>query len=80
MFPYPFNYTDSLDRMEPGADIYAFGICALEMAVVEIQTNSDSKKNISRESIDKAIQKLEIPRQRVQYKNDILKEFCFSFI
>ena len=55
--------------MEPGADIYAFGICALEMAVVEIQTNSDTKKNISRESIDKAISKLEILRQRVSIKD-----------
>ncbi|XP_072022348.1 nuclear receptor-binding protein-like isoform X2 [Amphiura filiformis] len=58
------EYANSLDRMEPGADIYAFGICALEMSVVEIQTNSDTKKNISRESIDKAIKQLEIPEQR----------------
>ena len=53
--------------MEPAADIYAFGICALEMAVVEINTNGDSKKELSKESIEKAIEKLDIPKQKVGF-------------
>nr|XP_054772369.1 nuclear receptor-binding protein-like [Lytechinus pictus] len=36
------------------ADIYAFGICALEMAVLEIQGNGDSR-HISRQAIRNAV-------------------------
>ncbi|KAM4744867.1 nuclear receptor-binding protein-like isoform 1-T2 [Anableps anableps] len=44
-------------------DIYSFGMCALEMALLEIQSNGDSSY-ISQEAIDNAIQLLEDPLQR----------------
>uniref|UniRef100_A0A8C7Z764 Nuclear receptor-binding protein n=1 Tax=Oryzias sinensis TaxID=183150 RepID=A0A8C7Z764_9TELE len=45
-------------------DIYSFGMCALEMAVLEIQSNGDSSY-VSQEAINSAIQSLEDPLQRV---------------
>ncbi|KAM8831530.1 nuclear receptor-binding protein isoform 2-T2 [Spinachia spinachia] len=44
-------------------DIYSFGMCALEMAVLEIQSNGDSSY-VSQEAINSAIQFLEDPLQR----------------
>uniref|UniRef100_A0A3Q2Q275 Nuclear receptor-binding protein n=1 Tax=Fundulus heteroclitus TaxID=8078 RepID=A0A3Q2Q275_FUNHE len=44
-------------------DIYSFGMCALEMAVLEIQSNGDSSY-VSQEAISSAIQSLEDPLQR----------------
>nr|XP_023690103.1 nuclear receptor-binding protein-like [Paramormyrops kingsleyae]XP_023690104.1 nuclear receptor-binding protein-like [Paramormyrops kingsleyae] len=43
-------------------DIYSFGMCALEMAVLEIQSNGDSTY-VSQEAINSAIQSLEDPLQ-----------------
>ncbi|KAM3625685.1 uncharacterized protein V6R79_016042 [Siganus canaliculatus] len=44
-------------------DIYSFGICALEMALLEIQGNGESTY-VSQEAINSAIQLLEDPMQR----------------
>ncbi|KAM7406310.1 hypothetical protein PAMP_000695 [Pampus punctatissimus] len=44
-------------------DIYSFGMCALEMALLEIQGNGESSY-ISEEAISSAIQLLEDPLQR----------------
>ncbi|RVE74717.1 hypothetical protein OJAV_G00024550 [Oryzias javanicus] len=44
-------------------DIYSFGMCALEMALLEIQGNGESSF-ISQEAINNAIQFLEDPLQR----------------
>uniref|UniRef100_A0A8C7S1A8 Nuclear receptor binding protein 1 n=1 Tax=Oncorhynchus mykiss TaxID=8022 RepID=A0A8C7S1A8_ONCMY len=44
-------------------DIYSFGMCALEMAVLEIQSNGESSY-VSQEAINSAIQFLEDPLQR----------------
>uniref|UniRef100_A0A8C1HZD3 Nuclear receptor binding protein 1 n=1 Tax=Cyprinus carpio carpio TaxID=630221 RepID=A0A8C1HZD3_CYPCA len=44
-------------------DIYSFGMCALEMAVLEIQSNGESSY-VSQEAINSAIQSLEDPLQR----------------
>uniref|UniRef100_A0A8D3DYS8 Nuclear receptor-binding protein n=1 Tax=Scophthalmus maximus TaxID=52904 RepID=A0A8D3DYS8_SCOMX len=44
-------------------DIYSFGMCALEMAVLEIQSNGDSSY-VSQEAINSAIQSLEDALQR----------------
>lgn len=47
-------------------DIYAFGICALEMAVVDIQGNGETKKKcISREAVLQAVEGLKDDSQRV---------------
>ncbi|XP_022102298.1 nuclear receptor-binding protein-like [Acanthaster planci] len=57
------EYGESQDLLTTAVDIYAFGICSLEMAVVEIPTNGDNK-HISREAINNAIGQLEDPLQR----------------
>ncbi|XP_016404274.1 nuclear receptor-binding protein isoform X1 [Sinocyclocheilus rhinocerous] len=44
-------------------DIYSFGMCALEMAVLEIQSNGESSY-VSQEAINSAILSLEDPLQR----------------
>uniref|UniRef100_A0A674EPE2 Nuclear receptor binding protein 1 n=1 Tax=Salmo trutta TaxID=8032 RepID=A0A674EPE2_SALTR len=44
-------------------DIYSFGMCVLEMAVLAIQSNSESSY-VSQEAINSAIQSLEDPLQR----------------
>ncbi|XP_062406443.1 nuclear receptor-binding protein [Sardina pilchardus] len=44
-------------------DIYSFGMCALEMAVLEIQSNGESSY-VSQDAINSAIQSLEDPLQR----------------
>ncbi|CAJ0920362.1 unnamed protein product, partial [Ranitomeya imitator] len=44
-------------------DIYSFGMCALEMAVLEIQGNGESSY-VPQEAINNAIQSLEDPLQR----------------
>ncbi|KAM9764527.1 nuclear receptor-binding protein-like [Menidia menidia] len=51
------------DEVTTAVDIYSFGMCALEMALLEIQGNGDSSY-ISPEAIDNAIQLLEDPLQR----------------
>ncbi|KAM9409123.1 nuclear receptor-binding protein-like [Pholidichthys leucotaenia] len=45
------------------ADIYSFGICALEMALLEIQGNGDSSF-VSQDALNSALQLLEDPLQR----------------
>ncbi|XP_041846795.1 nuclear receptor-binding protein-like [Melanotaenia boesemani] len=51
------------DDVTTAVDIYSFGMCALEMALLEIQGNGDSSY-ISQEAINNAIQLLEDPLQR----------------
>ncbi|CAG05517.1 unnamed protein product, partial [Tetraodon nigroviridis] len=48
-------------------DIFSFGICALEMAVLEIQANGDSV--VSKEAIVNAGHSLEDPLMRVSVRN-----------
>ncbi|KAF6105159.1 nuclear receptor binding protein 1 [Phyllostomus discolor] len=48
-------------------DIYSFGMCALEMAVLEIQGNGESSY-VPQEAISSAIQLLEDPLQRKEEK------------
>uniref|UniRef100_H2MA99 Nuclear receptor binding protein 1 n=1 Tax=Oryzias latipes TaxID=8090 RepID=H2MA99_ORYLA len=53
----------SVANVTTAVDIYSFGMCALEMAVLEIQSNGDSSY-VSQEAINSAIQSLEDPLQR----------------
>ncbi|XP_026148869.1 nuclear receptor-binding protein-like isoform X3 [Mastacembelus armatus] len=53
----------AVDNVTTAADIYSFGMCALEMALLEIQGNGDSSY-VSPEAINSAIQLLEDPLQR----------------
>jgi len=45
-------------------DIYAFGICALEMAALEIPGNGETGTYVSEESIHKTVDSLEDPLQK----------------
>uniref|UniRef100_A0A8C1V2W8 Protein kinase domain-containing protein n=1 Tax=Cyprinus carpio TaxID=7962 RepID=A0A8C1V2W8_CYPCA len=53
-------------------DIFSFGICALEMAVLEIQANGDNA--VSKEAIDHAGQSLEDPLMREFIQSCVLTE------
>lgn len=50
--------------MTPAADIYSFGICALEMAALEIQGNGDSGNVVTEENIARTIDSLEDEQQK----------------
>ncbi|XP_071965300.1 nuclear receptor-binding protein-like isoform X2 [Antedon mediterranea] len=50
-------------QVTTAVDIYSFGICALEMAVLEIQGNGDSNR-ISKEAITAALNSIEDPLQK----------------
>ncbi|KAM8894419.1 nuclear receptor-binding protein-like isoform 1-T1 [Spinachia spinachia] len=53
----------AVDDVTTAVDIYSFGVCALEMALLEIQGNGESSL-VSPEAINGAIQLLEDPLQR----------------
>ncbi|KAL6113280.1 nrbp1 [Pungitius sinensis] len=53
----------AVDDVTTAVDIYSFGVCALEMALLEIQGNGESSL-VSPEAINSAIQLLEDPLQR----------------
>ncbi|GLH17126.1 Nuclear receptor-binding protein homolog, partial [Gryllus bimaculatus] len=50
--------------LTPAADVYAFGMCALEMAALEIQGNGDSGQGVTEEHIRRTIDSLDDVRQR----------------
>lgn len=51
--------------LTPSSDIYAFGVCALEMAALEIGGNGDSgTSQITEEVINKTIESLDNPQQK----------------
>lgn len=45
-------------------DIYSFGMCALEMAALEIQGNGDSGTLVTEDHINRTIDSLDDPRQK----------------
>ncbi|CAG9861891.1 unnamed protein product [Phyllotreta striolata] len=59
-------------QMGPQIDIYSFGMCALEMAALEIIGNGDSGNKVTEENVKKTIDSLEDQHQ----KDFILK--CLS--
>lgn len=50
--------------LSPAVDIYSFGMCALEMAALEISADDDSSHHITEEVIQKTIDSLENPLQK----------------
>lgn len=50
--------------MTPAVDIYSFGMCALEMAALEIQGNGDSGNVVTEENITKTVESLEDEQQK----------------
>lgn len=51
-------------NMGPPMDIYSFGMCALEMAALEIFGNGDSGNKVTEENIRKTIESLEDEQQK----------------
>lgn len=51
-------------EMGPPSDIYSFGMCALEMAALEIFGNGDSGNKVTEENIKKTIESIEDEQQR----------------
>lgn len=50
--------------VSPAVDIYSFGMCALEMAALEISGNGDTGSQITEEVIKKTIESLENQQQK----------------
>uniref|UniRef100_A0A1B6EKZ8 Nuclear receptor-binding protein homolog n=1 Tax=Cuerna arida TaxID=1464854 RepID=A0A1B6EKZ8_9HEMI len=50
--------------VSPAIDIYSFGMCALEMAALEIQGNGDSGTLVTEEHINRTIDSLDDPLQK----------------
>ncbi|XP_025033038.1 nuclear receptor-binding protein 2 isoform X1 [Python bivittatus] len=57
---FPPEYGHSADG--PAVDIFSFGMCALEMAVLEIQSNGDT--SVTKEAIEQARHSLDDPNMR----------------
>ena len=53
-----------IDSATPAIDIYSFGMCALEMAALEIQGNGDSGTVVTDENINKTIESLDDAQQK----------------
>lgn len=60
--------------MGPALDIYSFGMCALEMAALEIQGNGDSGNLVTDENINKTIDSLEDATQKDFIRKCLNKE------
>lgn len=52
------------DSVTPAIDIYSFGMCALEMAALEIQGNGDTGTIVTEENIRKTIESLDDIQQK----------------
>lgn len=50
--------------VSPAIDIYSFGMCALEMAALEIQGNGDSGTLVTEDHINRTIDSLDDPQQK----------------
>lgn len=50
--------------LTPAIDIFSFGMCALEMAALEIQGNGDSGTMVTQENIHRTIESLEDEQQK----------------
>ena len=50
--------------LTPAIDIYSFGMCALEMAALEIQGNGDSGTMVTPENIQRTIESIEDGQQK----------------
>ncbi|CAL1295652.1 unnamed protein product [Larinioides sclopetarius] len=54
----------SISMVTPAVDIYAFGMCALEMAALEIAGNGESTSHVTEDIINKTIDSLENSQQK----------------
>lgn len=58
----------------PSIDVYSFGMCALEMAALEIQGNGDSGTLVTDENIMRTIESLDDPQQKDFIAKCLVKE------
>lgn len=58
------EYGAFASSLTPAIDIYSFGMCALEMAALEIQGNGDSGMMVTEENINRTIESLEDEQQK----------------
>lgn len=58
------SYLPVSDSVTPAIDIYSFGMCALEMAALEIQGNGDSGTIVTEENVKKTIESLDDFQQK----------------
>ncbi|XP_035229920.1 nuclear receptor-binding protein homolog [Stegodyphus dumicola] len=63
-FMAPEYSTKLFPLVTPAVDIYAFGMCALEMAALEIPINGDTGNQVTDEVVNKTIESLENPLQK----------------
>ncbi|GIX84886.1 nuclear receptor-binding protein homolog [Caerostris extrusa] len=54
----------TLPLLSHAVDVYAFGMCALEMAALEIPINGDNGNQVTDEVVNKTIESLENPLQK----------------
>ncbi|XP_043199793.1 nuclear receptor-binding protein-like [Amphibalanus amphitrite] len=54
----------AVDERRSKSDIYSFGMCALEIAALEIQGNGDSGTPVTKENIENTIESLENEEQK----------------
>ncbi|XP_050536299.1 nuclear receptor-binding protein homolog isoform X2 [Daktulosphaira vitifoliae] len=59
----------------PAIDIYAFGMCALEMASLEIQGNGDSGTLVTQDHIKRTIESLDDPLQKDLIRQCLTADF-----
>lgn len=58
------EYGTFASSLTPAIDIFSFGMCALEMAALEIQGNGDSGMMVTEENINRTIESLEDEQQK----------------
>lgn len=63
------------DVVTPAIDVYAFGMCALEMASLEIQGNGDSGTLVTQEHINRTIESLDDPLQKDLIRQCLTADF-----
>lgn len=58
------EYGPCVGNLTPAIDMFSFGMCALEMAALEIQGNGDSGTMVTQENIHRTIESLEDDQQK----------------
>ena len=70
------NFTASAT---PAVDVYSFGMCALEMAALEIQGNGDSGTVVTEDHVRRTIDSLDDVRQKDFIQRLLLVNFILTF-
>merc|ERR1719384_2766267 len=68
------EWADDSITLTPAIDIFAFGMCALETATLEISSNSEAGGPVSKESIEKCIDSIEDEGQKDFIRKCLIKD------